>query len=71
MHLIKYAFAILVSSMFTLTGLSQHVGIAVPTPLESLHVDSSIKIGKNEAITLDLPDRKNRLKFGDGDFVTV
>jgi hypothetical protein len=48
---------------------AQNVGINVPAPLESLHVDSTIKVGKNQ--TLGNQGRKNLIKFGDDNFVTL
>ena len=51
---------------------AQNVGIGLTSPLENLHVDSTIKVGKS--ITLNTtanPGRKNLLKFGDGSYVTI
>lgn len=50
---------------------AQKVGINVPLPTENLHVDSVIKVGKNSFLGLSTPGRKNLLKFGDGDYVTI
>lgn len=50
---------------------AQNVGIKVPLPAESLHVDSTIKIGKNMLINDNTPSRKNRLLFGDKYYVSI
>ena len=50
---------------------AQNVGINVTSPTAVLHVDSSIRIGKNQTITTSTPGRKNLLKFGDIDYVTI
>jgi hypothetical protein len=50
---------------------AQNVGINVPSPVENLQVDSTVKIGKNLLINTSTPGRKNLLKFGDGNYVTM
>jgi hypothetical protein len=60
----------LASLFFTTTVFSQNVGIGISTPDEKLQVDSTIRVGKNEIINIG-SSRKNTVKFGDGDFVTV
>lgn len=50
---------------------AQKVGINVPSPTENLHIDSTIKIGKNSSINTSTPGRKNLLKFGDENYVTI
>ena len=50
---------------------AQNVGINITAPIESLHVDSTIKIGKNSLLDIGTPGRKNLLKFGDESYVTI
>ena len=50
---------------------AQNVGINVPFPSAELHVDSSIRIGKNNSLNSSTPGRKNLLKFGDGNYTTI
>lgn len=57
--------------LFAATTFAQNVGINVNSPTENLHVDSTIKVGKNTSITTSTPGRKNLLKFGDDNFVTI
>lgn len=49
---------------------AQNVGIGTTSPVENLHVDSTIKVGKNQAFASGSP-RKNLIKFGDGNYVTI
>ncbi|MBC7935848.1 MAG: hypothetical protein H7Y86_10910 [Rhizobacter sp.] len=67
----KFLLLVTITVALCLQLSAQNVGINVPVPTEALHVDSSIKIGKSLAIGSGTPDRKNRVKFGDGDYVTV
>ena len=50
---------------------AQNVGINVPFPTAELHVDSSIRIGKDNSLNSGTPGRKNLLKFGDGNYTTI
>jgi hypothetical protein len=50
---------------------AQKVGINVTLPSEILHVDSTIKIGKDLLLNNSTPGRKNLLKFGDANYVTI
>ena len=50
---------------------AQKVGIGVTTPTEILHVDSTIKVGKNTSLGSSTPNRKNLIKFGDDAYVTI
>ena len=67
----KLLLFITATASIALHSKAQNVGINVPAPAESLHVDSTIKVGKNATINAATPDRKNRVKFGDGDYVTI
>lgn len=64
----KY-YLLLIIVFLTLGAQAQNTGIGLNNPSEIFHVDSTIKIGKNQTI----PDstRKNLLKFGDGAYVTI
>jgi len=49
---------------------AQNVGINVSLPAENLHVDSTLKIGKNQSIQSSSL-RKNLIKFGDASYITI
>ena len=57
--------------LITQLSFSQNVGIGITSPDERLHVDSVIRIGKNNAISTGTPGRKNLLKFGDGGYTSL
>ena len=67
----KFLFLIITIFTICLQLSAQNVGINVPAPVESLQVDSTIKVGKSQAIGPATPNRKNRVKFGDGEYVTI
>lgn len=67
----KKASLLLVALCFIIFLKAQNVGVGVTSPSENLHVDSTIKIGKNSSIGSSTPGRKNLLKFGDGSYVTL
>lgn len=57
--------------IISLQVAAQNVGVNIATPSENLQVDSTIKVGKSATINAATPNRKNLLKFGDGDYVTI
>ena len=57
--------------LFSFSTAAQNVGIGTTNPVERLQVDSVIKIGKNQLIGIASPGRKNLLKFGDSNFVSI
>lgn len=65
----KRLFFLSVTACLCIATRAQNVGIGVSIPTEKLHVDSTLKVGKNQ--TLGTAGRKNLLKFGDDDFVTI
>ena len=70
--MIKKVSSLVLPSLVAFSGLiAQRVGINITAPTEALHVDSVIKIGKSQAIGTSTPNRKNQLRFGDGDYVTI
>ncbi len=60
-----------VIGLCTTLQAQQRVGINVTSPTDNLHVDSTVKIGKNNSINSSTPGRKNLLKFGDASYVTI
>ena len=58
-----------VACICSATVMAQRIGIGTTNPTEVLQVDSTIKIGKNSA--LGSAGRKNLLKFGDDNYVTI
>jgi len=67
----KFCF-FLVAGFFALSysAKAQNIGVGIATPLENLHVDSTIKVGKSSTLPTGSL-RKNLIKFGDGNFVTI
>lgn len=57
--------------VFCSTVIGQNIGIDISNPTAKLHVDSVIKIRKNQAISSGTPNRKNVLRFGDSEYVTI
>ncbi|NOU38137.1 MAG: hypothetical protein HOO89_05445 [Ferruginibacter sp.] len=56
--------------LYTSSTFAQNVGIGIAIPDEKLQVDSTIRVGKN-AIIVQGSTKKNTIKFGDGDYVTI
>jgi len=64
----KFLFVLL--SALPSAVIAQHVGIGTTAPDELLHVDSIIHIGKNQVIQAG-STRKNLVRFGDDNYVTI
>lgn len=56
--------------IFCINVFAQNIGVGTTIPDEKLQVDSVIRVGKNQTIPSG-STRKNLIKFGDGNYVTV
>ncbi len=70
MHHKKIIALVAVQLLVFENAFSQNVGIGITSPDEELQVDSVIRIGKNSTITNGI-NRRNVIKFGDGNFVYI